>query len=63
MVVHPAGVLERLDLTRRAGRIGGWRKTPKGSGDRGAHHKGVCVPSSVSENRAPLQTLHRLRLL
>jgi hypothetical protein len=28
--------------------LGGWRKTALGgTGDRGAHHKGDCVPSSV----------------
>ncbi|MDR1216762.1 MAG: hypothetical protein LBK25_08780 [Treponema sp.] len=35
--------------------VGGWRKTaPARAGDRGAHHKGACLPTSVVENRAPL---------
>ncbi|MDR1215738.1 MAG: hypothetical protein LBK25_03550 [Treponema sp.] len=29
----------------------------RGSGDRGAHHKGACLPTSVVENRAPLLIL------
>jgi hypothetical protein len=32
----------------------------RGAGDRGAHHKGACVPTSVVENRAPLILLHCL---
>jgi hypothetical protein len=40
-------------MLRRAG-FGGWRKTrASGAGDRGAHHKGGCLPTSVMENRAP----------
>ncbi|MDR1215147.1 MAG: hypothetical protein LBK25_00535 [Treponema sp.] len=32
----------------------------RGSGDRGAHHKGACLPTSVVENRAPSLYLWRL---
>ncbi|MDR1216877.1 MAG: hypothetical protein LBK25_09360 [Treponema sp.] len=34
--------------------LGGGGRPRKRSGDRGVHRKGVCLPSSVMENRAPL---------
>ncbi|MDR1215844.1 MAG: hypothetical protein LBK25_04095 [Treponema sp.] len=34
--------------------LGGGGRPRKRSGDRGAHHRGDCVPPSVVENRAPL---------
>jgi hypothetical protein len=36
---------------------GGSVRPRKRAGDRGAHHRGVCVPTSVLENRAPLLIL------
>ncbi|MDR1215301.1 MAG: hypothetical protein LBK25_01305 [Treponema sp.] len=49
-----AGVRDVRWRSRRCLRVSdvrvfwGWRKTrASGSGDRGAHRKGVCVPSSV----------------
>ncbi|MDR1216735.1 MAG: hypothetical protein LBK25_08635 [Treponema sp.] len=39
-------------------RVGGWRKTAfRRAVDRGAHHKGVCVPITFRERRAPLLNL------
>ncbi|MDR1215246.1 MAG: hypothetical protein LBK25_01030 [Treponema sp.] len=46
------GVLGRGE--RRGAWLGGGGVPAFGGyGDRGAHHKGACLPSSVGENRAP----------